>query len=277
MENLKCGVLVMFFPNRALLDKDMLSIVSGYDTKTVLCIFYGRHDALQNSLVSELERMRRKCFPSVPCGPNDLDVFEYVKNAIAASGDVIIDITYASPFHAASMMNLGGTDAVRIFCTKPAYPGAPTYTRIDRTRHLYNGLTESEYIVLECLSTKAQPTSEIKMEAEFKVKNGGYKLKSIGKSSIYGALDHLVYLGLIDWCEGERPEGYKFRNLNYYRFNRDQKWDYDSFCRNEAARISNRKKADRHKAEDTDRRLGPDRKTRSGRDRSKPASSDKGE
>ena len=277
MENLKCGVLVMFIPNKDSLDRNILNVISGYETRKVQCILYGKHDAMQDSLLSELERMKKIGVLSAPYGPNDLDVFEQVKNAIAASGDVIIDIANASPFHAAMMMNLGGTDSVRVYCSETVRLGTPTYTRIDRTRHLYNGLTDSEYIVLECLSTKPQHTSEIKMEAEFKVGTGEYKLKSISKSSVYGALDHLVYLGLIDWCEGKRPEGYKSRNLNFYKFSKDQKWDYDLFCQNEEARLSNKMRADRHKAEDTDRRLGPDRKSRGGRNGSKPASPGKEE
>ena len=192
-----------------------ISVMRSYDVGRMICIPYSYNKGLLDDLESEFDQ--REIIYYETDGPEDMDLIFSIRNAmVAPRGKILIDVTFASPYHSAVCTNLGNSDLYEVYYSRRSAPGERMHERLDRIRHDYRDLSETYYMVLDRMSLNPQMTEQVVNALAGKR----------SQSSVYSALNDLWGRGLIDKVSGKVPDGYVSRIPNFFRFNPDQQWDY---------------------------------------------------
>lgn len=211
--------LVMFLDPGKGYDKDARESVASYGAKDVIIVLYSYNDELLDDIESSIPDCRVVFFKA--CGPDDRDLMDSVRNTVVAiPGRAIIDVTWASSYHAAQSIDLCGSGRTEVRYSKRTEQGI-IHERLDRHRYHYGGLSRTEYMILDALNQDPQTIEQVyaKMPQDRAV------------SSVYQGLNSLWSRGLIDKVPGEVPPGYASRTPNFFCLNPDQIWDYYTFKR----------------------------------------------
>lgn len=223
--------LIVFLKSSTSVEQEDLDIILSYRIKKLICVVYSYTTDMLEALEDALESRGYAVDFMDTDGRQDRDLFERIKTFVTSNADrTLIDVTFASPFHSALVMNLGGSEKVEIFSSDYMQDGTISNERLDRIKYIYNGLSESCYCVMDAMTRDPQYSEIILDKVRSKPVPEGEK-RITSKSAIYDALDRLASLGLVERCEGRLPEGYTARRPNFYRINIDQEWDYFSFKR----------------------------------------------
>ena len=201
-------------------DDRSIEVMRSYGVQNIICIAYSYSSEMSGRIESSLPGCQIDYLEAD--GPEDMDLLFAIKAlVIGTQGKTFIDVTYASPYHAAVCMDLGGSDKTELYYSRLCAPGEFMHERLDRIWHYYGGLSNTHYEVLDVLNQRPQMTEQI-------VKG----LKGVrSQSTVYAALSDLCSRGLIDRTVGTVPEGYNSRVPNFFRLNPDQQWDYYSYKR----------------------------------------------
>ena len=227
--------LIVFLGSSTEVLQDDLDFIMDYRLAKVVCVVYNYTTDMLDELESRLEEQNRKVQFIDTDGRCDPDLESRIKTAVAANEDTtFIDITFASPYHAASVMNLGGSEKVEVWYSAYGRDGKVVRTRMDRVKHIYNGLSDTCYMLLDIMSKEPMHAEIDKINTKFKEKG----VQKRGKTAVYDAFYQMAAWDLIQRCEGVPPEEYKSRNLNFYRLTDDQMWDYYSYRRLQKKRMA---------------------------------------
>ena len=227
------NTLMMFMDPSGDIDDHAIEVIRSYDASAVTCIVYSSTQDTVGTLESampdcSIDRLEVD-------GPEDMDLLSAIKASVfGAQGRICIDVTFASPYHAAVCMDLGGSDKTEIYYSRICAPGEIMHERLDRIRYYFGDLPGTYYEVLDSLDQVPRMAERIVTDLE------GIR----SQSTVYAALSDLHRRGLIEKTSGQVPEGYSSRVPNFYRLNPDQQWDYDSY-----KRLDRRRSDERHRAE----------------------------
>ena len=220
------GTLVMFMRSRDALDASDTEIIRSYGIRNTICVLYSYTAKMLDHLESELPEIDLDYF--LADSPDDIDLIQSIKNASSGcEGMMITDVTFASPYHSAVCMNLGGSEISEIYYSRTGSEGI-AHERLDRIRYDYGDLPKTYYLVLDAMTMNPQMKEQIALNMS----------EEKSQSTVYSALNDLWVRGLIDKVGGTVPKGYSSRTPNFFRFNPDQLWDYRSYKRLLAKRSS---------------------------------------
>ena len=224
------NVLITFLKSSTSVVQEDLDFIQDYRLANVVCVAYNYTSDMLDELEGRLESMGKRVQFIIPDGYTDADLDRSIRTVVIATADIIyIDVTHASPFHAASVMNMGGSEKVEIWYSSYAQDGTVKRRRMDRTKYIYNGLSKTCYLILD-LMTKEPIKAERALEEINRIaEDKGTEQRK--KTSVYNAFDAMAAWGLIQRCEGTVPEDYKSRTPNFFRLSDDQMWDYFSYRR----------------------------------------------
>ena len=227
-------VLLMFLDPVNGIDSADIGIMRSYDVGRMVCIPYSYDEEMLNDLESEFDD-RTLDYLEVD-GRDDMDLVFSIRNLmVATSGKILVDVTFASQYHSALCMTLGSSEVSEIYYSRYSAPNTVMHERLDRIRHDYRDLPDTQYMVLDCISLNPMMTEQIVAMLDGKR----------SQSSIYLALNDLWGRKLIDKVNGKVPEGYSSRIPNFFRFNPDQQWDYHVYKHLESRRVAEIKETDR--------------------------------
>jgi len=261
--------LIVFLKSSKAVEKEDLDLILGYRLSKVVCVVYDYTMDMLDGLEMELVKHGKTVDFIEAEGRDDIYLDNRIRTISAAnSGSTYIDVTFASPFHAALLMNLGGSEKVEIWVSGYDKDGSVKRTRMDRTKYIYNGLPDTCYLILDMMS-KEPILTDVIIEG-LRWTEGKDPKGCRGKTAVYDSLEQLVLWGLIDRCSGQLPEGYKARRPHFYNMNEDQLWDYYSYKRLQKKRDDDLKEARKQKvlAEQSNKeakRIAPTRKRKNPR------------
>lgn len=262
--------LVMFLEPSCPVRKEDIDVILRYGVPKVICVLYGYSEPMLDDLERRLRNLREPVGYIEAAGPEDPNVEMRIRNvAVSVKGTVCIDIMNASQFHAAAVMNLGGSGRVEIWKSSYDGDGCLSIVRMDRRRHIYYGLTDTCYLILDIMAERSKVSIEALAEALNPGPGKDPKMCRKG-SVIYEMCEKMASWGLIYRCSGEAPEGYRSRTLHFYAMNADQCWDYFSYRADERRRRADRAAAKRRKSQAADSKreskmLGKERRRKSPR------------
>jgi len=207
--------LLMFLNPVEGLTSAEIGIMRSYDVSRMICIPYSYDSGVLDDLESEFDFREIDYFDTD--GPDDMDLVLSIRNAMLGSrGKLMIDVTFASPYHSAVCANLGNSVLYEVYYSRYSAPNTIMHERLDRVRHDYRDLSDTHYLVLDQMSLDPKMTEQVVNALKGKR----------SQSAIYATLSDLWARGLIDKVNGKVPDGYVSRTPNFFRFNPDQQWDY---------------------------------------------------
>lgn len=207
--------LLMFLNPVSGLTSTEIGIMRSYDVGRMICVPYSYDSEVLDDLESEFDGREIIYFEAD--GPDDMDLVLSIRNAmLGAKGKLMIDVTFASPYHSAVCTNLGNSVLYEVYYSRYSAPDEIMHERLDRVRHDYRDLSDTHYLVLDRMSLDPKMTEQLVNALKGKR----------SQSAIYATLSNLWDKGLIEKVSGKIPEGYVSRTPNFFRFNPDQQWDY---------------------------------------------------
>ena len=258
--------LFMFMGSSDSLREEDIDIILDYKVSNVVCILYGYSESMLDSLEEQLRDKVEKIDYILADNPNDRSVDTRIRNLIAEEPDrIYFDVTYASSFHAATVMNLGGSDGMQIWSSAFDGDGKISRERIDRIRNDYNGLSPTCYLILD-LMTKIKDVNAQTVESSLMQNQDKDPAKSRKKTSIHKELERMVAWNLIDRSsEGVVSEEYKSRTQHFYTMRLDQRQDYFVYKSNDSMHRANfedvrRRKSLAVQSKKETKRLGQERR-----------------
>ena len=216
------GTLIVFLRSSDRLEESDIALASSYKSSNVAYFSYVPDGPVLERYEEDLRGKGKKAYPNLLDGDADEGMKAKIRSlCLTSERPIQIDITFASSYHAAQAASMACPGVAEVLWTDIS-----SWERkaIEWKMTAYEGLAESDYLILDCLSMSPMETKrvlELVQSRGLRTKDG---VTTLSKTTVYSRLEDLADKGLITRYYGKLRDEFKFKKPNMFYLNDDQTW-----------------------------------------------------
>jgi len=217
------GTLIVFLRSSDRLEESDIALASSYGIAAVAYFTYAPDGPVLKGYENTLRNKGRYVYPNLLDGDSDGNMLAKMRSlCLTAERPISIDITFASPYHAAQAASMACPGVAEVIWTDLK---TKEHKAIEWKRATYEGLSDSDYLILDCLSMNPMTSGQVLELARSKGLRTKSGIKVPGKTTIYDGLEDLANRGLITRYYGKLRDEFKHKKPNMFYLNENQTWD----------------------------------------------------